>query len=284
MTGPTHDALDPGWDFEQSHWIPRSGEVRLTGSAPQRRYLSCMTASGPLSPGVYLRRRAVAGACCAAIIVLLAWTVGRLVGAADRAPVPVGPARAVQPPSSRPAPLSSGASVSVAPSVAPSTAASTVPAVASSVPPATGPASQPTPPPAAPPPPRPCPDAAVQVLAEAERPSYLVGEHPLLRLVIANAGTLPCLRDVSRTSRALVITSADGGTRLWSSSDCYAPPGTDSRLLQPGERLTFTVTWAGRTSAPGCPSRRRTVPAGSYLLTAKLGALTSPPVPVRLSR
>ncbi|MFL6144006.1 MAG: hypothetical protein ACJ72N_19345 [Labedaea sp.] len=234
-----------------------------------------MTASGPLPPGVYLRRRVVAGAACAAAIVLLAWIVGRLVGAADRVPVPAGQARAMQPPSSRPAPPRSGASPS---SASPSTTPPGAPASAGAglpVPPA---------PPPPPPAPLPCPDTAVQVRAEAERPGYRVGQHPLLSLVIANAGALPCLRDVSRATRELVITSADGGTRFWSSSDCYAPPGTDIRLLRPGDRLAFTVTWAGRTSAPGCPSRRRTVPAGSYLLTARLGALTSPPVPVLLTR
>ena len=105
----------------------------------------------------------------------------------------------------------------------------------------------------------------------------------MLRLVIANSGQVACLRDVSRSIRELVITSPDGATRLWSSNDCFAPPGVDTRLVQPGEQLTFTVTWAGRTSAPGCPTRRRTVPTGSYLLTGKLGPLAGAAVPLVLT-
>jgi hypothetical protein len=123
----------------------------------------------------------------------------------------------------------------------------------------------------------------IQVVAEPAQPSFPVGARPLLRLIIVNTGTLACTRDVSRSTRELVITSADRATRLWSSNDCYSPPGVDSRLLQPGERLTFTVNWAGRTSAPGCPSRRRTVPTGSYLLTPRLGPISGAPVPFQLS-
>jgi hypothetical protein len=121
------------------------------------------------------------------------------------------------------------------------------------------------------------------VSAETEQPSYRAGQHPLLRLLIANSSPVACLRDVSRNIRELVLTTPDG-TRVWSSNDCYSPPGEEIRLIQPGEKLLFTVTWAGRTSEPGCPSRRRTVPPGSYLLTGKLGAVAGPPVPLELTR
>jgi hypothetical protein len=123
----------------------------------------------------------------------------------------------------------------------------------------------------------------IKVFAQSGQPSYLVGQRPLLRLVIANAGPAACFRDVSRTLRELVITGSDA-KRLWSSNDCYAPPGTDTRLIQPGEKLEFTVNWAGRTSAPGCPSRRRTLPAGTYLLTGKLGGIASQPVSLVLTK
>jgi hypothetical protein len=212
-----------------------------------------------IDPGVYLRRRLVAVAATVAAVVLLAWIIGRLLGGVDEAPMQGVSARTSQPPSSRP--------------VSPSSAS--VSASASAV-------SQPVAPPAPSPPPQPCPDAAIQVLAETAEPTYRVGQRPLLRLVIVNAGQLACFRDVSRSARELVIT-APAGARLWSSNDCYSPPGVDSRLLQPGERLTFTVTWAGRTSAPGCPSRRSTVPGGIYLVTGRLGSIAGPPVPLQLA-
>lgn len=223
--------------------------------------------SGPLPPGVYWRRRMAAVAMSIAAVVLLAFLIGRLV---DGGPNPVqgASARSSQPPSSRPEPSS------------PPSMSSSVSEPAPATPPASATPAAPPPPP--PPPPQPCPDAAIAVSAETDQPSYPAGSHPQFRLLIANTSALACVRDVSRSIRELVMTTADG-TRVWSSNDCYSPPGEEVRLIQPGERLQFTVTWAGRTSAPGCPARRRAVPVGSYLLTGKLGAVTGTPVSLELS-
>ena len=77
--------------------------------------------------------------------------------------------------------------------------------------------------------------------------------------------------------------SADGTTREWSSNDCYFEhPSAEVRTLDPATPVTFGVTWMGRTSEPGCPVKRDTVPAGEYLLIAKLGDLVSAPTPFRL--
>jgi hypothetical protein len=220
--------------------------------------------SGPLPPAIYWRRRVLAVAASVVAVVLLAWIIGQLVDGTEEQPVQDASARASQPPSSRPSAPSSSPG-------APSSTAAPAPVVAIPAPPLP---SQP---------PQACPDAVIAVLAQTDQPGYRVGQRPLLRLVIANSGQVACLRDVSRSLRELVITTPDGAKRLWSSNDCFSPPGGDTRLIQPGEQLTFTVTWAGRTSAPGCPSRRRTVPAGSYLVTGKLGALAGAPVPILLT-
>jgi hypothetical protein len=221
--------------------------------------------SGPHPPGVYWRRRVAAIAMSVAAVVLLAWAIGRLV---DGGPNPVqgASAHASRPPSTRPS--AEGSRVSSSSSVPEPTPAPTTPVT--------------PPPPPPPPPPGPCPDAAIAVYAETEQPSYRVGQRPLFRLLIANSSAVACYRDVSRSIRELVMTTPDG-TRIWSSNDCYSPPGEEVRLIQPGERLLFTVNWAGRTSAPGCPSRRRTVPPGSYLVTGKLGAVTGTAVPLELT-
>jgi hypothetical protein len=214
--------------------------------------------SGPLPPAIYWRRRLVALATSVVAVAVLAWIITRLVGGTEeQQPVQGAAARTSQPPSSPP---------SAPPSTSPGASSTPVPAT-----------------PAPPPPPQACPDAAIAVAAQPDKPSYVVGQRPLLRLIIANSGQVACLREVSRTLRELVVTTADGAGRVWSSNDCFSPPGVDSRLIQPGEQLTFTVSWAGRTSAPGCPSGRQVVPAGSYLVTGKLGALAGAPVPLVLT-
>lgn len=128
----------------------------------------------------------------------------------------------------------------------------------------------------------PCPDAAIQLTTELGAPQYRVGQRPVLRLVVVNTGTVACTRDISRALREVVVTSADGATRLWSSADCYRSSRPDLRVLRPGERQQFEVKWAGRTSAPGCPSSRTAVQAGTYQVLGKLGPLSSPAVPLVL--
>ena len=217
--------------------------------------------TGPLSPSVYWRRRALAAVVCVLLILLLAWIIGGLVGAADEQPVrgTSGAQSLAAPRSSPPAPSR--------------------PAAASSTSVTTAPPTSPSPPP----PLRSCPDKVIKVSAEPGAPSYRVGERPLLRLTIRNNGEVPCLRDVSRKLRELVITSANGRKRLWSSNDCYAPPETDRRTLLPGKPLRFTLNWAGRTSAPGCPAQRNTVEPGEYRVTASLAKLQSPPATLQLT-
>ncbi|OLF07957.1 hypothetical protein BU204_34815 [Actinophytocola xanthii] len=152
----------------------------------------------------------------------------------------------------------------------------------------TGPPTRPpttsrTTPPGPPAPPKACPDAVVRVTARPAARSNPVGSRPVLRLYVTNAGPVPCVRDVNRKLRELLIFSADGRTRLWSSNDCYQPPEPDQRVLVPARPLVFELRWAGRTSAPGCPRERRQVPPGTYRLIGKLGRLAGGPVPLVLT-
>ncbi|GAB3869568.1 hypothetical protein GCM10029964_002060 [Kibdelosporangium lantanae] len=124
----------------------------------------------------------------------------------------------------------------------------------------------------------------MQVTVELGAPQYKVGQRPELKLVVTNAGQVPCTREISRSLREILVVTQDGNTRLWSSNDCNRsnlPP--ESQILQPAEHLGYEVKWAGRTSAPGCPLKRTTVQAGTYAVVGKLGALTSPAVPLVLA-
>ncbi|GAB3282385.1 hypothetical protein GCM10027563_12250 [Parasphingorhabdus pacifica] len=147
------------------------------------------------------------------------------------------------------------------------------------------PAEQPRPPVAvsAPPPePKPCAEGAVRVTAEPVRQEVPIGERIPLRIAVANGGEVECVQDTDGMLRELVVSAADG-RRLWSSNDCYGETTNQSAILQPGEVRYTEVLWSGHTSLPGCPTERRAVNAGEYQLVAKLGDLTSAPVPFRLT-
>ena len=249
--------------------------------------------NGPLPAGVYWRRRAFAAGASVLAVVVLAWVIGGFVGTADDHPVqgtassrglteaapssPASGSRMAPGSASSAAPTSGTAQPPPPPAASPSSAPpgrpTTRPATPTTTPTTTVP----------PAPPKACPDPVVKVAAQTDAPSYRVGERPELRLLVVNAGKVPCVRDVNRELRELLIFSADGKKRLWSSNDCYAPPGAEKRLLEPGEALVFHLRWAGRTSAPGCPLARTAVPAGAYRVLAKLGPLTSTPVPLTLT-
>jgi hypothetical protein len=252
--------------------------------------------NGPLPQSVYWRRRAFAAGVSVLAVVLLAWIIGGLVEADDQHPVQ-GTANAAQvgvetsaaratasrssasaPPSS-PGPDDPRGSVSASPRAGASQSPTARPAAPSPTP--TPPVTTTTtaPPPG---PPQPCPDAVVKVAATPDVASYPVGAKPLLRLAVTNAGPVPCTRDVSRKLREILVLGADG-TRLWSSNDCYGPPEQDIRVLAPNAPVAFSVNWAGRTSAPGCPVDRTTVPAGTYQVVGKLGALVGAPTPLTLT-
>jgi hypothetical protein len=159
---------------------------------------------------------------------------------------------------------------------APPTASIPEPLVVDDAPPTTAPPPTTTPPPT-PARPVPCTNDMIAVGAEVVGPAHRVGERMTLRLVVTNSSTQPCVRDLDPVRQEIVVWSADGSRRLWSSNDCSSAKGADPRTLAPGQPLTFTVRWAGRTSAPGCPQRRDTVPAGEYRLLTRVDDVISPP-------
>jgi hypothetical protein len=246
--------------------------------------------NGPLPQSVYWRRRASAAVASVLAVVLLAWLIGGLVEADDQHPVqgtastadlgsPTSGVRVTSdresaPPSS-PGPDDPRGSVTARAGEPSSEAAS--PTTSSPVPVTT--TTTPAPPPG---PPGPCQDEVTRVTAMPDVPSYPVGARPLLRLQVTNVGPVPCTRDVSRKLRELVVLGMDG-TRLWSSNDCYGPPEQDARVLPVNQPVEFSVNWAGRTSEPGCPVDRKTVPAGTYQVLGRLGPLVGPPATLTLT-
>lgn len=131
--------------------------------------------------------------------------------------------------------------------------------------------------------PVPCTNAMIGVTAEIDRAVHVVGERPVLRLVITDTSSQPCVRDLDSSRQEIVVWSGDGKTRLWSSNDCGNLGSPDLRTLVPGQPVVFAVTWAGRTSAPGCTRPRTVIPAGDYRVVSRLDDDISPPTPFRLT-
>jgi len=104
-----------------------------------------------------------------------------------------------------------------------------------------------------------------------------VGQRPLLRLVVTNTSDQPCVRDLDSSRQEIVVWSIDGADRLWSSNDCSNRGSPDLRTLVPGQPVAFAVTWAGRTSTPGCATARTVVPAGDYRVMSRVDDRISPP-------
>jgi hypothetical protein len=119
----------------------------------------------------------------------------------------------------------------------------------------------------------------LSVAAELEHPVHEVGSHPVLRLVLTNISGQPCVRDLDSARQEVVVWSADGRDRLWSSNDCVNTSTIDLRTLVPGRPVAFAVTWGERTTTPGCRQPRTPVPAGTYRLMVRLDDLISPPTP-----
>ncbi|WP_367133112.1 hypothetical protein [Saccharothrix sp. HUAS TT1] len=210
--------------------------------------------AGPHPRSVYRRRRALAVAGSVVALVLAVWLVGAVVGREPERVAQRAAASTPPPPPQRP----------VAP---PPSSSSPAPAPES---------PQPTLPPGPPPP---CEDAQVAVTAEVDQQD---GRAPRFAVVVANTGPLPCTKEIGRRVRELVVTSADGGTRLWSSNDCFATEGSEVRVMRPGERFTYDLRWPGSTSAPGCRSQTR-LGGGDYLLTAVVAGRASNPVIFRVT-
>ncbi|MEJ2856740.1 MULTISPECIES: hypothetical protein [unclassified Saccharothrix] len=216
--------------------------------------------AGPLPPKVYRRRRALAAGGAVVALVLVVWLVGALIGRGDPVPPPVAAGSSSPPPQ----------------------AETPVPASSSSTTPPPPPPPAPEPPKPPPGPPQPCDDAHISVKAQVEKAAYPVGEQVGFTILVSNTGPLPCTKEIGRAVRELVVTSADGAARLWSSNDCFTTDGSEVRVMQPGEVFDFGIKWRGTTSEPGCAKHTRLGP-GDYLLTAKVAGKASDPVVFRMT-
>ncbi len=113
-------------------------------------------------------------------------------------------------------------------------------------------------------------------------PSYQVGTQPIVGVTVQNAGSVPCVRDLSGPLQVFTVYTASG-QRKWSTADCFPGVGKDVRVLDPGEILHYNVRWSGTSSTPGCHSVRTQLPAGNYVLKVSVGTLQATPAKFSLT-
>jgi hypothetical protein len=194
---------------------------------------------GSRSPAVYWRRRIVLLGALAAMIALTVWV---LRPGADKG-------SAAAPSSHTPAP-SGATSTHPGPS---STSRSTATNTSASRTHPTTPA---------------CTPAALKVAAVVDRPSYRVGQQPMLLLQVTNIGHGPCVQNLADSQVELRV--YNGESRVWGSHDCTVQPGVSDHTLAVGQPVRVSVVWSGLSSQPKCAGTRQRVGAGSYTLYALL--------------
>jgi hypothetical protein len=113
-----------------------------------------------------------------------------------------------------------------------------------------------------------CTTAQLSISAATDAKSYVVGDKPVVALVVTNKGPQACLTDLADKQIELRVYS--GSARIWGSHDCQVQPGSAKQTLPVGRPTRRQIEWSGLSSQPGCAGVRQRVPAGSYTLFAFL--------------
>jgi hypothetical protein len=251
---------------------------------------------GPLPVSVYRRRRWAAAGSVAAVVVLVTLGVFAVVrpnsGAESASPLasraaataaqstdlpPASTDAATPSPTATPAPAAVPAGPpSIGPGPPAPTSANAEQLRPDDSPRSALPAPPPIPVPVPVPPsgPVPCADDMIGVTTEIDPAEHRMGQRPTMRLVVTNVSAQPCVRDLDSAGQEIVVWSLSGD-RLWSSNDCVNGSSLDLRTLVPGQPVAFAVSWAGRTSVPGCSGRREVVPAGDYRVMSRVDGVVS---------
>lgn len=210
---------------------------------------------GPLPPGAYWLRRALALVLLVVLVLAVVWAVRAVAG-----PGSAKQAGAGQP--SAPAASTPAATSSPTPTPTATPTASARPTASAS---ATASAA------AAPL----CADAQLSIAVRPDAASYPAGQQPKFTLTVRNTSASDCRRDLGQNALELRVIS--GGVLVWSSDHCSPGGSPDVRTLTPGQTFTATVQWARVSSQPGCPANQPAAAPGSYSVVGRDLTLVSPP-------
>jgi hypothetical protein len=129
--------------------------------------------------------------------------------------------------------------------------------------------------------PQPCDSQDLAVAAVTAKPSYHVGDQPVVELQVTNRGSKPCVQDLA--DKQVVLRVYNGESRVWGSHDCQIEPGTNERTLAVDTPVRVAIPWSGLTSRPHCAGTRQRVGAGTYTLYAQLSGKTGKPTQFTIS-
>ncbi|MEU2350742.1 MucR family transcriptional regulator [Modestobacter sp. NPDC049651] len=120
----------------------------------------------------------------------------------------------------------------------------------------------------------PCADDMIGLEVRPGAPSAATGTPVPVQLVVTNTSPDACTRALDAQLQEVVLLDGSGA-RVWGSNDCRPGAGSDTRTLAPGEAVTVTVEWPGRTSEPGCAADPATPGPGDYVLRGRLDTKTT---------
>lgn len=121
-----------------------------------------------------------------------------------------------------------------------------------------------------------CEDGQLEVAVSTGAASYGVDAAPRFTLEATNTGDSSCSVDLALGDQVeLLLVSGDD--RVWSSGDCQDETGERVVTLQPGDADKQSMSWQRVRSDEGCPDDLPEPGAGSYEVTARVGAATSEP-------
>ncbi|MFD3315204.1 hypothetical protein [Streptomyces sp. NPDC058694] len=120
-----------------------------------------------------------------------------------------------------------------------------------------------------------CTTGAVKLTLRSVNNAYAPGEKPTFELIARNSSGSDCKLDLGPKSAVLTITQADSDDEIWSSADCPAGAASILFRIPANDRVTHTIQWNRKSSAPECATPPA-IPAtpGTYLVEAKAPGFT----------
>ncbi|MFI7387394.1 hypothetical protein [Streptomyces sp. NPDC049813] len=115
-----------------------------------------------------------------------------------------------------------------------------------------------------------CTTGGVTLSVRSLHNSYAPGEKPKLEVVVKNTTEKTCKVDLGAQTTVVTITKADDDKKYWSSEDCPARTGSLLMQVPAGGKITQTLTWDRKPSAPHCATPPAgTAGFGTYLVEVK---------------